>query len=89
MSQRGLGEDDIPRVSRQISSGWRNVGHSLRFTHAQIEAIESDCGNNPEAGAERMLFRWMLWRCEKATVKRLSKALFINGEYGAISAIVP
>ena len=39
LSRRRLEEDDIPRVSRRFGAGWRDVGNSLHFTHAQLDQV--------------------------------------------------
>jgi hypothetical protein len=88
-SARRLEEDDIPRVSRQIGLLWKDVGNSLHFTHAQLDQIESDSGGILQDCTEKMLFRWMQWKSERATIKRLSKALYINSEYSAILSMDP
>ena len=39
LSRRRLEEDDILRVSRRFGAGWRDVGNSLHFTHAQLDQV--------------------------------------------------
>ena len=51
--------------------------------------IESDCGGSLEGCGERMLYRWMQWKSEKATIRRLTKALYNNAEFDAIAAVDP
>ena len=41
LSRRRLEEDDILRVSRRFGAGgWRDVGNSLHFTHAQLDQVQ-------------------------------------------------
>ncbi len=102
-SQRRLEEDDVLRVGDRIAAKWRDVGNSLHFTHAQLDQIEAEGGEKESSStsasaappslecacAELLLSRWIKWKCERATVKRLSKALYNNGLADAIAAIDP
>lgn len=38
---------------------------------------------------QRMLFRWIQWKDQKATVGKLTKVLFNHGEYDAIRCLKP
>ena len=51
--------------------------------------IESDCSGSVSGSSERLLYRWMQWKSEKATVKRLTKALYNNAQFDAIAAVDP
>ena len=88
LSGRRLEDDDVLRVGRKISSGWREVGNSLHFTHAQLDAIEAEAKDD-EPASEVMLCKWIKWKSERATVKRLSKALYNNGLIEAIKVLEP
>ena len=98
-------------MSRRFGAGWRDVGNSLHFTHAQLDQvitdflecismnglnmidylfqIESECGGSLEGCSERMLYRWLQWKSEKATIRRLTKALYNNAQFDAIAAVDP
>jgi hypothetical protein len=70
-----------------MGSKWKDVGSTLGFSVAQLDQLESDGGGNLQDCTEKLLFRWMLWKSDRAFVKRLSNALYSNGEHGAILAI--
>ena len=72
-----------------MGSGWRRVGENLEFTTPWLDQIETDCVGNLGESSERMLFRWMQWKCNKATVKKLSTALYKGGEVDAINFMDP
>ena len=83
-SERCIHDTDLTAVSRRMgTANWREVGTALRFSDAQLDNIGLDCSSSDER-SERLLFRWMQWRCEEATVARMAKALFNAGEYDAI-----
>lgn len=51
--------------------------------------IESECGGSLEGCSERLLYRWLQWKSEKATIRRLTKALYNNAQFDAIAAVDP
>ena len=64
--------DELLRLSKNIGSGWKNVGNGLKFNWAQLDQFEADTKSVSEA-VQRMLFRWLQWKDQKATVGRLTK----------------
>jgi len=80
-------EADLMRLSKNIGSGWKALGNGLKFNWAQLEQFEKDTKSVSEA-VYRMLFRWLQWRDQKATVGRLTKVLFNHNEYDAIRCLV-
>jgi hypothetical protein len=86
MSQRVLTEDDIDLVAKHIGSGWKNVGTRLMFNWSQLEQFERDTSSLSQA-AFKMLYRWLQWKDERATVGKLTKALFMSDEFDAIRVL--
>jgi len=80
-------EADLMRLSKNIGNGWKALGNGLKFNWAQLEQFEKDTKSVSEA-VYRMLFRWLQWRDQKATVGRLTKVLFNHNEYDAIRCLV-
>lgn len=87
-STRVMQADELLRLSKNIGAGWKNVGNGLKFNWAQLEQFEADTRSQGEA-IHRMLFRWLQWKDQKATVGRLTKVLFNHREYEAISCLQP
>jgi len=87
-STRVMQADELLRLSKNIGAGWKNVGNGLKFNWAQMEQFEADTRSQGEA-IHRMLFRWLQWKDQKATVGRLTKVLFNHREYEAISCLQP
>jgi len=87
-SNRVMQADELMRLSKNIGVGWKNVGNGLKFNWAQLEQFEADCRSQSEA-VHRMLFRWVQWKDQKATVGRLTKVLFNHREYEAIQCLQP
>lgn len=80
-------EADLMRLSKNIGKEWKALGNGLKFNWAQLEQFEKDTKSVSEA-VHRMLFRWLQWRDQKATVGRLTKVLFNHNEYDAIRCLV-
>jgi len=87
-STRVMQADELLRLSKNIGAGWKNVGNGLKFNWAQMEQFEADTRSQGEA-IHRMLFRWLQWKDQKATVGRLTKVLFNHREYEALSCLQP
>ena len=87
-SKRMLELDELPRLSQNIGANWKAVGNGLKFNWAQLDQFEADTKSVSEA-VQRMLFRWLQWKDQKATVGRLTKVLFNHKEYDAIRCLNP
>ena len=87
-STRVLEEDDLKGVSRRIGKDWKHLGNGLKINYAQLDQIE-EAFNSTQERVYSMLFQWFLWKDEKATVKRLTKALWNNQDYEAIQILKP
>lgn len=85
-STRVLGERDLLILSKNIGSNWKAVGNGLKFNWAQLEQFEKDTSSVSDA-VHKMLFRWLQWRDEKATIGKLTKILFNHQEYDAIRCL--
>ena len=87
-STRVLEEMDLKCVSRRIGKDWRHVGNGLKINHAQLDQIEEEFKSTQER-VYSMLFQWLSWKDDKATVKKLTKALWNHQEYDAIQVLKP
>eukprot|EP00090_Calanus_glacialis_P011645 TRINITY_DN2000_c0_g1_i1.p1 TRINITY_DN2000_c0_g1~~TRINITY_DN2000_c0_g1_i1.p1 ORF type:complete len:262 (+),score=59.76 TRINITY_DN2000_c0_g1_i1:383-1168(+) len=87
-SNRVIAGDELLRLSKNIGSNWKSVGNGLKFNWAQLDQFESDTKCLSDA-VHRMLFRWLQWKDQKATVGRLTKVLFNHKEYDAIKCLTP
>jgi len=87
-STRVIQADELLRLSKNISNGWKAVGNGLKFNWAQLEQFEADTRCEGEA-VHRMLYRWVQWKDQKATVGKLTKVLFNHREYEAIRCLQP
>jgi len=87
-SNRVIASDELLRLSKNIGSSWKSVGNGLKFNWAQLDQFESDTKCLSDA-VHRMLFRWLQWKDQKATVGRLTKVLFNHKEYDAIRCLSP
>lgn len=87
-SNRVIASDELLRLSKNIGSSWKSVGNGLKFNWAQLDQFESDTKCLSDA-VHRMLFRWLQWKDQKATVGRLTKVLFNHKEYDAIRCLTP
>lgn len=85
-STRVLSERDLLILSKNIGSNWKAVGNGLKFNWAQLEQFEKDTSSVADA-VHKMLFRWLQWRDEKATIGKLTKILFNHQEYDAIRCL--
>jgi hypothetical protein len=82
-------KDELLAVSGRIGSDWKAVGNGLKLQPYLVDAIEEDVEGPLRDKVEKMLLKWMAARNEKATIARLTKALFIHSEFDAIKAIKP
>jgi len=87
-SNRVIAGDELLRLSKNIGSSWKSVGNGLKFNWSQLDQFESDTKCLSDA-VHRMLFRWLQWKDQKATVGRLTKVLFNHKEYDAIRCLTP
>ena len=87
-SARVIEQEELPRLSQNIGANWKAVGNGLKFNWAQLDQFEADTKSVSEA-VQRMLFRWLQWKDQKATVGRLTKVLFIHKEFDAIRCLNP
>jgi len=87
-STRVMEGDELLRLSKNIGSDWKSVGNGLKFNWAQLDQFEKDTKCLSDA-VHRMLFRWLQWKDQKATVGRLTKVLFNHKEYDAIRCLTP
>jgi len=87
-SNRVIAGDELLRISKNIGSNWKSVGNGLKFNWAQLDQFESDTKCLSDA-VHRMLFRWLQWKDQKATVGRLTKVLFNHKEFDAIRCLTP
>lgn len=87
-SSRVIEDDELLRLSKNIGSNWKAVGNGLKFNWAQLDQFETDTRSHNEA-VHRMLFRWLQWKDQKATVGRLTKVLFNHQEYEALHCLTP
>ena len=87
-SRRVLEEDEILRLSKQVGSEWRQFGNALKFNFTKLDALAAETESQSDA-VYKMVLDWMAWKKEKATVGRLTKALYLNTEWEAILSLNP
>ena len=87
-STRVIEQEELPRLSQNIGANWKAVGNGLKFNWAQLDQFEADTKSMCDA-VQRMLFRWLQWKDQKATVGRLTKVLFNHKEFDAIRCLNP
>ena len=87
-SKRVIDHEELPAIARNMGSNWKAVGNGLKYNWAQLDQFEADTKTMVDA-IQRMLFRWIQWRDQKATVGKLTKVLFLHGEYDAIRVLRP
>ena len=91
-SRRVVQDDELLRLSKNVCKGdWRQLGNSLKFNFTKLDALAAgtDEGGQEEDAVHKMLLDWVAWKGEKATVGRLSKALYLNNEWEAIQSLNP
>ena len=87
-SKRVIEQEELPLLSHNIGANWKAVGNGLKFNWAQLDQFERDTKTVFDA-VQRMLFRWIQWKDQKATVGKLTKVLFNHGEFDAIRCLKP
>ena len=87
-SKRVIEQEELPLLSHNIGANWKAVGNGLKFNWAQLDQFEQDTKTVFDA-VQRMLFRWIQWKDQKATVGKLTKVLFNHGEFDAIRCLKP
>ena len=70
-----------------MGANWKEVGKKLNFNLAQLDQFEADTKTMVDA-IQRMLYRWIQWKDTKATVQKLTIALFEHKEYNAIRVLI-
>ena len=95
-SRRVLQDDELLRLSKRVCNGnWRQLGNSLKFNFTKLDALAHHASASGTTETEeqdavhKMLLDWVAWKGEKATVGRLTKALFLNQEWDAIQCLNP
>ena len=88
-SRRMVSAQELRSIAGHIGERWKHVGNALKFNHAQLDEIEDEKPDSIAERVEYMLLLWINWRCERATINRLTKALFKHNVYDAIMAITP
>ena len=83
-----LDEDEILRLSKQVGPEWRQFGNALKFNFTKLDALAAETQTQSDA-VHKMVLDWMAWKKEKATVGRLTKALYLNTEWEAILSLNP
>ena len=83
-------------ISKNIGKNWKDVGNALKFNFTRIEKWENEAklgseenGGNISDAVYRMLYFWVQWKDEKATVGRLAKALYNSNELDAFECLKP
>lgn len=87
-SRKILEEDDFLRLSKQVGPEWRQLGNALKFNFTKLDALEAETASQSDA-VHKMFQDWLAWKKEKATVGRLTKALYLNKEWEAILSLNP
>jgi len=87
-SKRVIEQEELATLAHNIGANWKAVGNGLKFNWAQLDQFEADTKTMYDA-VQRMLFRWIQWKDQKATVGKLTKVLFNHGEYDAIRCLKP
>jgi len=95
-SKRVIHDDEVLAISKNVGKNWKDVGNALKFNFVKIEKWEQDANLGAEDGSGsisdavyRMLYFWVQWKDEKATVGRLAKALYNSDELDAFECLQP
>ena len=95
-SKRSIQDDEVLAISKNIGKNWKDVGNALKFNFTRIEKWENEAklgseenGSNISDAVYRMLYFWVQWKDEKATVGRLAKALYNSNELDAFECLKP
>lgn len=88
-SRKVIGEDELLRLSKQVGpETWRQLGNALKFNFTKLDALEAETSSQSDA-VHKMLQDWLAWKKEKATIGRLTKALYLNKDWEAILSLNP
>ena len=87
-SRRVIEREELSIIARNIGGNWKAVGKSLEYNSAKLDQFEADTKTMVDA-VQRMLFRWINWKDQKATIGKLTQVLFENEEYDAIRVMKP
>ena len=95
-SKRVIHDDEVLAISKNVGKNWKDVGNALKFNFVKIEKWEQDANLGSEDGSGsisdavyRMLYFWVQWKDEKATVGSLAKALYKSDEFDAFECLQP
>ena len=95
-SKRSIQDDEVLAISKNIGNNWKDVGNALKFNFTRIEKWENEAKLGSEENGctisdavYRMLYFWVQWKDEKATVGRLAKALYNSNELDAFECLKP
>ena len=97
-SKRVIHDDEVLAISKNIGKNWKDVGCQLKFNFVKIEkweqeakqGLNDDCSDGFISDAVyRMLYFWVQWQDEKATIGRLAKALDKCDEVDAFQCLEP
>ena len=86
-SKRVIVHKELPSIARNMGANWKEVGKKLNFNLAQLDQFEADTKTMVDA-IQRMLYRWIQWKDTKATVQKLTIALFEHKEYNAVRVLI-
>ncbi len=81
--------EELEDVSARVGADWKSVGNGLKLPHPVLDSIDANATWALGDKVEDMLKRWMSYRGDRATVSRLTKALFNHHEFDAIAAVEP
>jgi len=89
-SMRVLDDDELSDVAEMLALGaWREVGRALQFEAPQLDTYENEVKGGTKKVANKMLYRWVQWRDQQATVGRLARVLFEEKAYSALDQLSP
>merc|ERR1712154_24581 len=91
-SRRQIEYQDILKPSKNTGKNWKAVGlyfqDGLKFNAAQLDQFQTDT-TCLESAVRRMLYRWLQWKDEEATVGKLAEALRKAKEFDALMCLEP
>merc|ERR1712223_1983043 len=86
-SMRLVSDNELSSVAESLQGTWRQVGKALNFKVPQLDRYEEE--NSGKTAADRMLFRWVQWRDQRATIGRLARVLFEEKAFLALDQLSP
>jgi hypothetical protein len=87
-SKRILQGDELLRLSKNVGSEWRRLGNALKFNFTKLDALEAETQTQSDT-VHKMMQDWLAWKQDKATVGRITKALYLSKEWEAIDSLNP